>query len=129
MRYVSENFFCDGDTQNSTNQIHTMTVNDSKYKSSYLLRLLDGDWNPLTPNVVVVNNDFIEYRRRNWHLISVDTQTLVISDVVGVDVDKHIIGATIRIRTSGGYGVTVKGFSKRQADRVKRMCLQMMSEG
>jgi len=98
-----------------------MAVYGSQYKSSYLLRLLDGDWNPLTPNVVVVNNDFIEYRRRNWYLISVDTQTLGISDIIGVDVDKHLIGATIRIRTSGGTGVIVKGFSKGQADRVKDM--------
>jgi hypothetical protein len=103
-----------------------MAVYGSQYKSSYLLRLFDGDWNPLTPNIIVINNDFIEYRRRNWYLISVDTQTLYLGDVIGIDIDKHLIGATIRIRTSGG-SVVVKGFSKGQAGQVKDMCLQMMS--
>ena len=103
------------------------TGNETKLKSSYLLRVLKGDYNPFTPNVIIINDQFIEYRRRNWYLISVDSKTFHFNNVVGVIVDKHLIGATIRIITSGHYEILVHGFSKSKANEVKDLCTQQIA--
>jgi hypothetical protein len=72
-----------------------------KYKSSYFLRLLKGDYNPFTPNVLFIDDNHIEYRRRNWYLISVDTENLHFQNVTGVSVDKHLFDATLKIKSTG----------------------------
>lgn len=97
-------------------------MEERKFKSCYLLRVLKGDYNPFTPNVVIVNKEFIEYRRRNWYLISVDTETYHFQNVSGIFVDKHLIGATIRIMIGGKNNIYINGFSKKEADTVKDYC-------
>ncbi|MFR2523847.1 SHOCT domain-containing protein [uncultured Alistipes sp.] len=104
-------------------------MEEKGFKSSYVLRLLKGDWNPFTPNVVRVNNEFIERRRRNWYLISVDTETYHFQNITGVFVDKHLIGATIRIMTAGNNSyIYIEGFSKKQADALKELCKKYISK-
>lgn len=100
---------------------------ESIYKSTYFLRVIKGEYNPFRPNVISVNDHFIEYKRRNWHLISVDTQTFHFQSVVGIDVDKHLIGASLRIVTSGSDKIYVHGFSKRAANAIKQSCSQYIS--
>lgn len=73
-------------------------MDKQKFKSSYFFRILSGDFNPFTPNVIVIDNDHIEYRRRNWYLISVDTENLHFQNVAGISVDKHLFGATLIIK-------------------------------
>ena len=97
------------------------------YKSNYWQRVLKGEYNPLRPNVISVTSHFIEYKKRNWHLISVDTQTFHFQNVVGIDVDKHLFGATLRIVTSGSDKILVSGFSKRTANAIKLACTQYIS--
>ena len=97
------------------------------HKSSYLLRVLSGEYNPFRPNVIVVNDHFVEYKKRNWHLISVDTQTFHFQSVVGIDVDKHLIGASLRIITSGNDKIFVHGFSKGTANKIKQDCAKYIS--
>lgn len=98
----------------------------TKLKSNYLLRVLKGDYNPFTPNVIVVDNQFIEYRRRNWYLISVDSKTFHFNNVIGIEVDKHLIGATIRFVTAGHSNIKIIGFSKSQADQIKDLCKEYL---
>ena len=100
---------------------------ESIYESSYMLRVLSGDYNPFRPNIIVINNRFIEYKKRNWHLISVDTQTFHFQSVVGIDVDKHLIGATLKIVTSGIDKIYVSGFSKKTANEIKRVCSEFIT--
>ena len=100
---------------------------ENLYKSSYILRVLSGDYNPFRPNIIVINNSFIEFKKRNWHLISVDTQTFHFQSVVGIDVDKHLIGASLKIATSGNERIYVNGFSKKSANMVKRICSEYIS--
>lgn len=104
-------------------------MEEQKFKSNYLLRLLKGDWNPFTPNVIRVNDEFIEYRRRNWYLISVDTETYHFQNITGIFVDKHLIGATIRIMTTGNSGyIYIEGFRKKRADALKQICAKCISK-
>ena len=97
------------------------------FESNYILRVLSGDYNPFRPNIIVINNHFIEYKKRNWHLISVDTQTFHFQSVVGIDVDKHLIGATLKIVTSGVDKIYVSGFSKKTANKIKQVCSEFIS--
>lgn len=100
---------------------------ENQFESSYILRVLSGEYNPFRPNIIVINNNFVEYKKRNWHLISVDTQTFHFQSVVGIDVDKHIIGASLTIATSGSEKIYVTGFSKRTANKIKRICSKYIS--
>ncbi len=97
------------------------------YKSNYWQRVIKGEYNPFRPNIISITSYFIEYRKRNWHLISVDTQTFHFENVVGIDVDKHLFGATLRIVTSGSDKILVSGFSKKTANAIKSACTQYIS--
>ena len=95
---------------------------ETTYKSSLFLRLLKGDYNPFTPNTLIVNDHFIEYKRRNWHLVSVDSTKFHFQNVVGVDIDKHLIGSSLSIITSGSGRIMVNGYSKSKANQFKKHC-------
>lgn len=88
-------------------------------KSKYLLRCLDGgDW-WFTGNHVVIDDHFIEYRKRNWHFISVDSVQFHWQYVQNITVDKHIFGATIKITTSDASIFFIRGLSKKSADKIR----------
>lgn len=97
------------------------------FKSTYALRLFGGDYNPLTPDVLTITPDFIEYKRRNWHLISSDTDNLSFKNVTGVFVDKHVLGATITIKSTGNHSLVINGFSKKDARLIKEICNYYMT--
>ena len=90
-----------------------------KFKSSYILRVFEGDYNPFTPNIIRINDDSVEFRRRNWHLISVDSEELMLNKVTGVTIDKHIFGATIKIKSTGSDSIVAFGFGKGKANKIK----------
>ncbi len=97
------------------------------FKSSYFLRLLAGDFNPFTPNVITIDDNQIEFRRRNWHLFSVDTENLHFQKITGVSLDKHIFGATIKIKSTGNDSILVNGFWKKKAIEIKDICSNQIS--
>ena len=101
---------------------------EQSFKSSYFLRLITGDYNPFTPNVIVIKEDNIEYSRRNWHLISVDTQNLHFQSVTGVDVDKHLFGSSLVIKSTGNSSISIPGFWKKKAKEISDICLKQISE-
>lgn len=105
-----------------------METAENKHKSTYLLRVLKGEYNPFRPNVIITNDRFVEYKKRNWHLISVDTQTFHFQNVVGIDVDKHLFGASLKIVTSGSDKIFVHGFSKKRANAIKQECQEYISK-
>ncbi len=101
---------------------------DKIYKSSYIQRALQGEYNPFRPNILVINDHYIEYRKRNWHLISEDSQTFHFQNIVGVDVDKHLFGATLNIATTGNPKIKVFGWSKKIANEIKQECLKNIAK-
>jgi hypothetical protein len=100
---------------------------EQKFKSSYFLRLLSGDFNPFTPNVITIDDNHIEYRRRNWYLISVDTENLHFQNVTGVSVDKHLFGATLKVKSTGNDSIFIHGFWKKKANEIKAICSKQIS--
>ena len=93
-----------------------------KFKSSYFLRMLSGDYNPFTPNNLSVDANHIELRRRNWHLISIDTENLHFQNVTGLTVDKHLFGATLIVKSTGSDSIYIHGFWKKRANEIKDIC-------
>lgn len=100
---------------------------EQMFKSSYFLRLLGGDFNPFTPNVISIDNDHIEYKRRNWYLISVDSETLHFQNITGISVDKHLFGATLRIKSTGNDSIFIHGFWKKKANEIKAICFEQIA--
>ncbi len=92
------------------------------FKSSYFLRMLNRDLNPFTPNVLIIDDEKIEFRRKNWHLISEDTETLHFKNITGVTVDSHMMGTTITIKSTGNDPFFVEGFWKKEAKQIKDLC-------
>lgn len=93
-----------------------------EFKSSYFLRLLNRDLNPFTPNVLIIDDEQIEFRRKNWHLISEDTETLHFKNITGVTLDSHLMGTTIIIKSTGNDPINVEGFWKKEAKQIKDIC-------
>ncbi|CAN5357717.1 hypothetical protein BH23BAC2_BH23BAC2_16280 [soil metagenome] len=92
------------------------------FKSSYFLRTLNRDLNPFTPNVLIIDDEHIEFKRKNWHLISEDTETLHFRNITGVTVDSHLFGTTIIIKSTGNDPIMVRGFWKKEAKEIKDLC-------
>lgn len=97
------------------------------FKTSYALRLFKGDYNPLTPDILIITSDFIEWKRKNWHLISSDSDNLNFKNVTGVFVDKHLFGATITIKSTGNHSIVIDGFPKKDARLIKEICIYYMN--
>ncbi|QED37331.1 SHOCT domain-containing protein [Antarcticibacterium arcticum] len=97
------------------------------FKSSYFLRTLNKDLNPFTPNVLVIDEEHIEFKRRNWHLISEDTETLHFKNITGVTVDSHMLGTTITIKSTGTDPILVRGFWKKEAKEIKELCAKYIA--
>lgn len=103
-------------------------MNQKKFKSSLFLRMIKGDYNPFTPNIIKIYEKKIEYRRRNSHLFSVDSNSVHFQNVIGVDVDKHFLGASIIINTNGTGNIQAGGFSKKRADEIASICSEHINE-
>ena len=96
-------------------------ISNKVYKSRYFLRLLKEDYNPFTPNIITMNEDFVLYRRRNWFLISIDSTKIHFQNVVGINIDKHLFGASIKFVTTG-EDVLIHGFTKNNANEIEKYC-------
>ncbi|MCM4160693.1 SHOCT domain-containing protein [Antarcticibacterium flavum] len=97
------------------------------FKSNYFLRTLTRDLHPFTPNVLVIDEEHIEFRRKNFHLVSEDTETLHFKNITGVTVDSHLFGSTITIKSTGNDPIHVHGFWKKEANEIKALCAKYIN--
>jgi hypothetical protein len=67
---------------------------------------------------LTVTENFVELKKRNWHLVSVDSKKFHFQNVAGLDVDKHLFGATIIIETTGSKSIRINGLSKKTANKI-----------
>ncbi len=93
------------------------------FSSKYLLRALKGDYHPFTPNLLTIDKNRVEFKRRNWHMISVDTENLDFQNITGITVNKHIFGATLNFKSTGSDPIIVNGFGKKDADQIRKLCM------
>ena len=96
---------------------------ESSFSSNYILRAIQGDYHPFTPNFLTIDENRVEFERRNWHMISLDTETLDFQNITGITVDKHIFGATLNFKSTGSDPIIVYGFGKKDADKIRQLCM------
>lgn len=97
-------------------------------KSTYLLRVIRGDYNPFTPNRVIITDDYVEFRRRNWHLISVDKKKFHFKSFAGLNLDKSMFGADLVVEGFGGGEILARGFTKRKAEEIYALVSERISK-
>jgi hypothetical protein len=89
------------------------------FKTTYLLRVIQGELNPFTGTTVKIFDDYLECKQRNSFLISVDTSNIYFKNVIGVSVDKHLFGSDVVFRLKGDNNYVANGFWKKEADKIK----------
>jgi hypothetical protein len=75
----------------------------------------------LTPDVIVIDNETLTYRKRNRYLINVDTTTIPISKISSVKVDTSLLGTNIIIKSYGQGEIIVRRFTKSDAKKIKKL--------
>ncbi|KAA6340928.1 hypothetical protein EZS27_011233 [termite gut metagenome] len=92
-----------------------------KFQSAYMLRVLHGGDLWFNGNHVWIDDYYLEFRKRNWHFISVDSKQFQWQYVRSLVIDKHLFGATIKINIGGEEPFIVHGMSKKRADKIKQL--------
>lgn len=98
-----------------------------RFRSGYFYRMLKGEYNPFRPNRVIITSSYLEYKKRNWHLVSVDSRKYHFQNVAGFILDKHLIGASIIIESTGDKSIYVHGLSKGTAKKIAAACSEYVS--
>lgn len=75
----------------------------------------------LTPDVIVIDNETLTYRKRNKYLINVDTTTIPISKISSVKVDTSLLGTNIIIKSYGQGEIIVRRLTKSDAKKIKKL--------
>lgn len=75
----------------------------------------------LTPDRIVIDSKTLTYKRRNKHLINVDSTTVPISKISSVTLDTSILGTDIIIKTFGAGEIIAKKFTKADAREIERL--------
>ena len=58
----------------------------------------------LTPDIIIISEDSVTYKKRHKNLITVDEKTIQYSKISSVEINTSIIGTTIKINSNGGCG-------------------------
>jgi len=75
----------------------------------------------LTPDIIIIDNDSITYKRRNKYLINVDSISVSISKISSVELDTSLLGTDIIIKTFGAGEIIGKKFSKSDAKKIRKL--------
>jgi hypothetical protein len=82
----------------------------------------------LIPDKVIITNESVIWKKRDWNLITVDTKVIDIQNITSVELDKHLIGTTIYIRCFGGDTLEVKRFSVSDANEIKETIMELKNK-
>lgn len=75
----------------------------------------------LTPDVIIIDDDTVTYRKRNKYLINVDTVTVSISKISSVELNTSLLGTDIIIKTFGAGEIVGENFTKSDAKEIRRL--------
>ena len=79
----------------------------------------------VNPWHIIIDTDeqTITIRKRNWHLIGSDEQTLAFNRVRSISIDEHLVGADIHIKVVGGMA-SIFCLSKGDARKTREILLE-----
>lgn len=93
-----------------------------------MIRLLHGDYNIFRPNVVTITDDFIEFRKRDWHMLTTDKLKIHFGGIRSIKVDKGIMGAKLLIGEGSEKLVEITGLSKKNANLLYDLVTDRMAQ-
>ena len=82
----------------------------------------------LIPDKVIITNESVIWKKRDWNLITVDTKVIDIQNITSVELDKHLIGTTVYIRCFGGDTLAVKRFTASDANEIKETIMELKNK-
>lgn len=75
----------------------------------------------LIPDRIIIDDNTVTYKKRNKHLINVDSISVPISKISSVELDTSIWGTDIIIKTFGAGEIVGRKFTKSEAKEIKRL--------
>ncbi|NLA25470.1 MAG: hypothetical protein GX879_10940, partial [Bacteroidales bacterium] len=75
----------------------------------------------LTPDIIIINNDSVTYKKRNKYLINVDSISVPISKISSVELDTSLWGTDIIIKTFGEGEIRCHKFTKSDAKKIRKI--------
>ena len=80
--------------------------------------------NVLTPEKIIISTDFITWKKRNKYLIGVDSISIPLDKISGVEIQNKILGADIMIISNGLSKITAKNFTAADAEKIKEILIK-----
>lgn len=75
----------------------------------------------LTPDIIIISNKSVTYKKRNKYLINVDSVSIPISKISSVEIDSGLLGTDIIIKSFGAGEIIGKKFIKSDAKEIRRL--------
>ncbi|MDD2413302.1 MAG: hypothetical protein PHR79_10370, partial [Bacteroidales bacterium] len=75
----------------------------------------------LIPDRIVISDNTVTYKKRNKHLINVDSISIPISKISSVELDTSIWVTDIIIKSFGASEIVGRKFTKSEAKEIKRL--------
>jgi hypothetical protein len=75
----------------------------------------------LTPDIIIISNKSVTYKKRNKYLINVDSVSIPISKISSVEIDSGLWGTDIIIKSFGAGEIIGKKFIKSDAKEIRRL--------
>jgi len=75
----------------------------------------------LTPDIIIINENTVTYKKRNKYLINVDSITIPISKISSIEIDSGLWGTDVIIKSYGEGEIVGKKFIKSDAKEIKRL--------
>lgn len=97
-----------------------------KTKSSLTSLIFNGRFSQiLTPWHLEFNIEemYIKISKRNWYLISIDTNIYSFRFIRNIQIDTHVFGADIELRITGGVARALS-IPKKDAKMIKHLVIQ-----
>lgn len=82
----------------------------------------------LIPDKLIITNESVIWKKRDWNLITVDTKVIDIQNITSVELDKHLIGTTVYIRCFGGDTLELKRFTASDANEIKETIMELKNK-
>lgn len=85
----------------------------------------------LTPDVIIISDDGVTYKKRHKNLITVEEKTIQYSRISSVEINTSLIGTTIKINSNGGCGndIVAHKFTLSDAKKIKNIILNHQKNG
>ena len=88
---------------------------------SFTASRVSGDGNAMFPDEIIIDDDEETVIHRKPKLIGCKETQIRFGAIASIHVDKHILFADISIETRGGREIVARGFTRDDADSIKRL--------